>query len=379
MAKVALITYHRAHNNGSFLQAFATQQAIENLGHQCDVIDFSTPKQQYVYDVYKKIRTPKDVLKNCYAFLNRKIIQKRHDDFDTLINNNLNLTKHFYQDVLEMGDLESQYDIFLSGSDQIWNMDAWDYDDAYCLSFVKNKPKVSYASSLGGHILDRLDNTALADKYRNLLSSYKEIGVREQSAKQYLDLVLDREVTQVLDPTLLLTEHEYERISAPRLVDEPYIFYYAIDNIELNESAARAVQEFSKKTMLPVYVIFTGNKSLELTKFGFNVLKVAAPNHYLSMIKHAEYVLSASFHGTAFSINFQKQFYVVRGKKNGKLNLDDRMTSLLRLGGLENRQLSEGNSWDDNVIDYGTVNTKISKEVERSKRFLKRELAYAGK
>lgn len=68
MAKVALITYHRAHNNGSFLQAFATQQAIENLGHQCDVIDFSTPKQQYVYDVYKKIRTPKDVLKNCYAF-----------------------------------------------------------------------------------------------------------------------------------------------------------------------------------------------------------------------------------------------------------------------------------------------------------------------
>lgn len=61
------------------------------------------------------------------------------------------------------------------------------------------------------------------------------------------------------------------------------------------------------------------------------------------------------------------------------MNLDDRMTSLLRLGGLENRQLSEGNSWDDNVIDYGTVNTKISKEVERSKRFLKRELAYAGK
>ena len=133
------------------------------------------------------------------------------------------------------------------------------------------------------------------------------------------------------------------------------------------------------QSKLPVYVIFTGNKSLELTKFGFNVLNVAAPNHYLSMIKHAEYVLSASFHGTAFSINFQKQFYVVRGKKNGKLNLDDRMTSLLRLGGLENRQLSEGNSWDDNVIDYGTVNTKISKEVECSKRFLKRELAYAGK
>ena len=67
--KTALITYHAAHNNGSFLQAFATQKAIEQLGHECDVIDFSTPRQQYLYDVYKKVSGPKDIAKNLYALL----------------------------------------------------------------------------------------------------------------------------------------------------------------------------------------------------------------------------------------------------------------------------------------------------------------------
>ena len=76
--KTALITYHAAHNNGSFLQAFATQKAIEQLGHECDVIDFSTPRQQYLYDVYKKVSGPKDIAKNLYAFFHHILIKQRH-------------------------------------------------------------------------------------------------------------------------------------------------------------------------------------------------------------------------------------------------------------------------------------------------------------
>ena len=80
--------------------------------------------------------------------------------------------------------------------------------------------------------------------------------------------------------------------------------------------------------------MFTGNKSYGLEKYGFHLLEVAAPNHYLSLIKNAEHVLTASFHGTAFSILFGKQFHVVRGKHNGKVNMDDRMSSLLSTCGL---------------------------------------------
>ena len=302
--KTALITYHAAHNNGSFLQAFATQKAIEQLGHECDVIDFSTPRQQYLYDVYKKVSGPKDVAKNLYAFFHHKLIQQRHDDFVALQHNALRLTPRFYETVEQLEELNGRYDVFVSGSDQIWNMDAWDYSDAYLLSFVHEGRKISYASSMGGHILDKKGDKALADHYAKLLADYQAISVRELSAQEYLQPLVKQHVEQVLDPTLLLDAGVYDSITAEPLVHEPYIFYYAIDSIDLNDSAAKAVQAFAQSKGLPVYVMFTGNKSYGLKKYGFHLLEAAAPNHYLSLIKNADYVLSASFHGTAFSIKF---------------------------------------------------------------------------
>lgn len=372
--KTALITYHAAHNNGSFLQAFATQKAIEQLGHECDIIDFSTPRQQYLYDVYKKVSGPKDIAKNLYAFFHHRLIQRRHDDFVSLQHQALILTPKFYETVVQLEELNGKYDVFVSGSDQIWNTDAWDYSDAYLLDFVHQGRKISYASSMGGHILEKKDDKVLADHYAKLLADYQAIGVRELSAQRYLQPLVKRPVEQVLDPTLLLEAESYDSITAKLLVHEPYIFYYAIDSIELNDSAAKAVQAFAQSKGLPVYVMFTGNKSYGLKKYGFHLLEVAAPNHYLSLIKNAEYVLSASFHGTAFSIKFEKQFYVVRGKRNGKVNMDDRMSSLLMLCGLESRQLIEDEMWDDSAIDYRSVNEKLDREIERSKQYLQHAL-----
>ena len=368
--KIALITYHASHNNGSFLQAFATQKAIEQLGHECDVIDFSTPRQQYLYDVYKKVSGPKDIAKNAYAFFHHKLIQQRHDDFVNLQHKALSLTPKFYETVEQLEDLNGKYDVFVSGSDQIWNTDAWDYSDAYLLSFVHQGRKISYASSMGGHILDKKEDKALAEHYAKLLSGYQSIAVRELTAQEYLQPLVPQHVEQVLDPTLLIDADAYDPITDAPLVHEPYIFYYAIDSIELNDSAAKAVQAFAQSKGLPVYVMFTGNKSYGLKKYGFHLLEVAAPNHYLSLIKNADYVLSASFHGTAFSIKFEKQFYVVRGKHNGKVNMDDRMSSLLKLCGLDSRQLIEGEAWDDSTIDYRSTNEKLGREVERSRAYM---------
>lgn len=368
--KTALITYHAAHNNGSFLQAFATQKAIERLGHECDIIDFSTPRQRYLYDVYKKVSGPKDIAKNLYAFLHHRLIQQRYDDFVSLQHTALNLTPKSYDAVEQLEELNGAYDVFVSGSDQIWNMDAWDYSDAYALSFVHGGRKISYASSMGGHILDKHSDQALADHYARLLADYQHISVRESSAREYLQPLVHQHVEQVLDPTLLLDEDAYDSITAGKLVQEPYIFYYAIDSIELNDSAAKAVQAFARSKGLPVYVMFTGNKSYGLRKYGFHLLEAAAPNHYLSLIRNAAYVLSASFHGTAFSIKFKKQFYVVRGKHDGKVNMDDRMSSLLRLCGLDARQLIEGETWEDGPIDYGSVGGRLDGEIERSMAYL---------
>mgnify|MGYP000685918879 CR=1 FL=1 len=99
---VALITYHAAHNNGSFLQAYATQRKIQQLGYDCDIINFSTPRQQYLYDVYKKVSGPKDIAKNLYALFHHKLIQRRHNDFTNLMHSALQLTPKFYEDLSQM-------------------------------------------------------------------------------------------------------------------------------------------------------------------------------------------------------------------------------------------------------------------------------------
>ena len=129
---VALITYHAAHNNGSFLQAYATQRKIQQLGYDCDIINFSTPRQQYLYDVYKKVSGPKDIAKNLYALFHHKLIQRRHNDFTNLMHSALQLTPKFYEDLSQMGDLETQYDVFVSGSDH-----GFDVSGVYCTEMCR--------------------------------------------------------------------------------------------------------------------------------------------------------------------------------------------------------------------------------------------------
>ena len=171
---VALITYHAAHNNGSFLQAYATQRKIQQLGYDCDIINSRRPGSNICMTYTRRCLVRRTSPRICMSLSSTtKLIQRRHNDFTNLMHSALQLTPKFYEDLSQMGDLETQYDVFVSGSDQIWNMDAWDYSDAYFLSFVHHKPKVSYASSMGGHILDKRGDTALANHYRTLLADYQ--------------------------------------------------------------------------------------------------------------------------------------------------------------------------------------------------------------
>lgn len=389
--RVALITYHAAHNNGSFLQAYATQRVIRGLGYDCDIIDFATPRQRYLYDVYKTVGGPRDLLKNLYALAHHRVLRRRHRDFTALIRGALRLTAEAYDDPGRMGGLEGEYDVFVSGSDQIWNMDAWDYSDAYALSFVRRKPKISYASSLGGHILDKRGDAALAERYRRLLGGYRSIAVRERAALDYLRPLIDRPMEQVVDPTLLLEPADYASITASRLVRGPYLFYYAIDAIARDDAAAEAVRRFARERGLPVVVMVTGNRSFGLRRYGFRLLDQAAPNHFLSLVRHADHVVTSSFHGTAFSVLFGRQFHVAGPgtPKGGAMPVgtpasgrggrpaDDRIASLLDLCGLDDRRLPAAGSPAAAPIDYAPVWRRVAAERARCTAVLQRSLDQA--
>lgn len=366
MKKVGLITYHAAQNNGSFLQAYALEKKISKIeGYSCEIINFYSYEQEELYSVMKKNNSLRNIIKNLVACINYKNLKKRHEDFEMIVSNKMNLSPRCYKSLSELSEVENNYDIFVSGSDQIWNVDAWDYNDAYFLSFVKNKPKISYASSFGGNI-ESEKVKGYSENVKRFLNEYDSIAVREIKGKKYAESLINKNVEVVLDPTFLLEKDDYEEICSEPLVEGEYIFFYSID---YNETALKIVKKFAKEKNLPVIVIYSGdNKSYRTLKYGFKMLKEAAPNHFLSLIKNAKYVLSTSFHGTVFSIIYEKQFFTIRGTENGKINNDDRLTTILTTLNLIDRQLSEKSTKDEyNLpnIDYKIVNKKL-KEVKKS-------------
>ncbi|RSX56685.1 polysaccharide pyruvyl transferase family protein [Bifidobacterium samirii] len=382
MSRIALITYHRAHNSGSFLQAYAMQRVIGRLGHRCDVIDFSTPRQQYLYALYKPVHAPKDLVKNVYTWCNRATFRPRHDEFERLIAAELRLTRDRYEDPSALAGLDADYDAFVSGGDQIWNMDAWDYSDAYFLDFVHGRPKIAYAASMGGHISDKQADPALAERYRTLTAGYRAIGVREDDAREYLAPLADVPVERVLDPTMLLDVADYERLRAPRIPDGPYLFYYAIDSIGAAPAQALAVRRYARRVGLPVYAMVTGNRSLWLKRLGFRLVPRSGPREFLSLISRAERVVTSSFHGTVFSIMYGRPFRVPCPlRADGSPDVDGRMGTLLDVCGLEGRLMpvrSDGRhaeAWDadmpDMSIDYAPAYERLELERARSLRFLR--------
>ncbi len=372
MKRVGLITFHAAHNNGSFLQAYALQKYLNKSEKcNCEIINYISPQQNELYAIWKKNRSARNVLKNIYTLFHRKLIVRRYHDFEK-IQQKLLLSDIEYNTLEELEETNDIYDVFLSGSDQIWNMEAWDYSDAYFLSFVKNKSKNSYASSFGGFI-NHL-NGERKTKIQRFLSDYKNISVRENIGKELVESLVDNQVKVVVDPTLLLDKKDYETICSKRIIEEEYIFLYSIFAIKYDQSVIDIAKKYSHIYNLPVYVVFTGNKTFRVKKEGIRIVKEAAPDHFLSMIKYASLVLSSSFHGSIFSIIFEKDFYVINGVKNNRVMKDARMNTILTSLGLESRQisiLSDEDDYKQTKINYDIVNQNRNDLVKESKEYLK--------
>lgn len=224
--KVDVITRHSVPNYGSLLQTYATQRAIESLGHTSEIINYTRYEERYenlartlvkgkkwdknivLRTIYKMIQTPN------YAKMYKKFAEYRKDF--------LSETKREYGSIEELKENVPEADIYCSGSDQIWGkIGTAEYDEAYFLEFVKNKKCISYASSLGKTELSKeLDNNL-----EKLLEKYSKILVRENTAKDILLKKNLSNVEQVLDPTFLLTQAEWKELAKKSKVSEKRKIY----------------------------------------------------------------------------------------------------------------------------------------------------------
>lgn len=356
MKNAYLLTIHYINNYGSVLQTFASQQYLASFGYDCSVINYTrenATKEGVYREFYKIYRNCNDLRALpifSYLLAKRAEIRfiKKSILFDSFRKKFLKLTKTVNKD--ELYTFFCNPALYIVGSDQTWN---YDYNGGflpeYYLSFVKDGVKISLSSSIGNEHFNKLEQ----NEVKKYLKDFQFITVREKSAVNALNEIGIMNAQQVLDPTLLLSRNNW--IKAMNLVDETedYILVYQLNhNMMLSDFASN----LSKKTDLKIVRIHTFD-----FKDNIKSKKNITPEKFCQLFLSAKYIVTDSFHGTAFSINFNRKFFVFQPPK-----YSTRIKSILELCNMKDRLLNTTNV-DDNIINNEIDYTRINKILEKER------------
>lgn len=331
MKKVGIITIHKIYNYGSVLQAFALQEACENLGYEVEVIDYNFPNDWHsshrnLINQASKESSASNEPKWIKALFALPLI-KQHKKISRFVRQRLKLSLEQYSSPEELKKKSPKYDIYVTGSDQLWNPKHCYGDPAYMLHFAPNSSlKISYAASFGTRSIPE----NLIGEYKRLLSEYSTISVREQSGLKLAKAITGRDAVNVLDPTLLLNYKQWNEYAIKeRLVSGKYILCYFL-NYSFN--AFPYVDKLAKhlKKLTGYKLVNVGRPPHKLANIDYRI--GVGPEEFLALMRDAEIVLTTSFHGTAFAINYGKSLLTIVADKNAA---DSRQADLMRALSLE--------------------------------------------
>lgn len=375
MKKIGLITYHSAYNFGSVLQAYATQRIIQKIAGNCEVINYRTREQRKYYSIIKwerGLRVIKSLIKNILYLPTYRQRLDREKQYEELISSLFNLSDECVEpdDVYRMW---SQYDVIVSGSDQIWNKHSnelywvsWDYMFPYLLKGYEGI-KISYASSPSDMSDDEMK------KLVPLIEKFDCVSFRERESVEQLRRIAGLDTTDVLDPTLLFCRDEW--ISALKLQKkdtENYILYYALSSLKERKKNLDSVLKYAAHRHMKVLYVAPFEFSARNNDVLETIITVT-PIDFLNLILNASTIVTDSFHGTIFSANFNKDFYSINGSKAS----DFRKTDILKKLGLESRIIHGVEELLDKEyieIDYSNVNTVLERERRKSINYLEKGL-----
>lgn len=316
--KVGIVTFHFPHNYGAMLQAYSMQEILLNMGYDASIIDYEPYYHKKTYNVthfkdcfeWSPIRT----LRHIVGYLLRFPTEiRRYNNFESFKLNRMRLTPY-----LPTKDY-SEFDYILLGSDQIWNQALTNncFDGPYYGEGFKSKV-FSYAAS--SKYKELAEDIKL--EFKNKLKGLFAIGVREESLKNLLQPLTDKIVSVNLDPSLIVDASTLSKLRLKRPVKSKYVLVYELNpHSEVAEMAKNYADHIGAK-VITLVAYFDWKR-----RFG-RCDQEASPEKFLSYIKNAECIFTTSFHGTAFSIVFQKPFYVVRQNNNSDLRIESLMTQL---------------------------------------------------
>ena len=361
--KIAIITFVRAYNYGAVLQCYALSQKLYQLGHDVEVIDYYP---QYFYDIYTLPRidtriAPHRPLRKWFLnldfHLNRRQRVKGFEDF---IAKYIPITNIQFKSMKDFDNVSLDYDMYISGSDQVWSADCVPFDPVYFLQFsnASGKIKASYAASFGTATI----RPELKKDYRDRLIDWNFYSVREMTGKDILHTLLDAQCTVCCDPTLLIDRKDWISLQKPVFKNKRYVLVYTVTG---NSKVLSTAKSFCNNNKTNIEIVFISGSitystisSAKRTHSNIINYSVASPNEWISLFFNAEYIFTDSFHGAVFSIIFHKNFKVII---NNTSNSSVRIIELLERLSLSSCILKNNSQKTDTPINWKAIDSRLLK------------------
>lgn len=360
--KVVIATSQNAINYGAVLQAYALYRFIKNMGITPCLLNVKRKSKLYFspldFSSVKNIIS--GILNNAIGLWYINAIHTKKKRFESFVKNNIKTTQE-YKLVSELLKNPPKADIYITGGDQMFNTCSGVSDVGFLGFGDENIKRVSYSTSMGISEPPR----EYLNQFVNMINRYYMVSLREKSAKNFIDKHCKVKTTNNIDPVFLLNKNEWLEIISEqeRIRSKPYILVY---QLLYHPLTVQILEKLRAKTGHDVVII---SPSARNRIKGNQVIRNAGPIEFISLFSNAEAIITTSFHGTCFSILFEKDFYsLVNTKREVRIN------ELLELFGLTHRMVTESADIDFKEIDYTYPRLIIENERKRSKEYLSKIL-----
>lgn len=377
--KIAILTIQKVKNYGAVLQMYSLQKFLSDSGMTSRIVDLVRIDKKtslleekskllaWLYTIILKLNDLRHYLINLFHFrdIRLKRLTSANKFFDDFNESYLKFTNKMH--VSDLHDLNETFDIFISGSDQVWNT-TFEFDiSPYLLGFVnKDNKRVALSPSLG---IDFINNEYIKD-FKNNLNRFDSLSIREKIGKNVISKFIAKEIEVLFDPVFLYSKDEWnENFNLEDAIHkEPYVLCYSLGAAD--DVVLQIANRLSKKYDCQIIKIGRHRNDLyhpDNILIDWNV----GPIEFLNLIYNSKSVITNSFHGTAISINFNKEFYSVLNKSNKR---NTRIVNILESLKLTDRINYSASEYNTGNIDYTSVNSRLVKERNKLRTYIKKSV-----
>lgn len=357
---IGILTYSRSINYGACLQTYALQAYLSQKGFEVEEIDYCAQSQYNQRNLYQRIRsfiwnkTLRVILKDREREKRTELFRKKNIQYT-------NRTYHSFEELSACNN----YSYVIVGSDQVWNPQMIGMDSSWFLGFAGAAKRIAYGASFGVSELPEEYRQFYASNLRNM----DAISVREESGAKIIEDILNTKPAVVVDPVFLIERRQWEKVLVCPTQDKYVLCYYMPGFPEAEAQIDRLARAYASKFGLKVLNI--GKRETAKLRFRNENLFGIGPAEFVGWIQNAEAIVTNSFHGTAFSLIFEKKFLSIAGRHNGSMDLSSRITDLLSRLNMQDWIVSPSKR---QIVEPRTMpeNSKaiLRREIRRSKRFL---------